>query len=173
MSTGSNGVTCQRSPTVGLTRQGDNRAMPVPITDMWMIRAGEGGNVLHHFLAEGVAYIGWGVGPIYPTDSNASIRQRVCETHHETASRLPNVVGMLRRFSCEVRVGDVMVTYDPQCRLYHVGIVKSDAFPQIVPWVDFATGDDFEEDGYVRDVDWVSAVSRDALSPATRRSIPS
>ena len=127
--------------------------------------------VIHHFLSEGIAYLGWGVGPIQATDSKADIRQRIEERHHETPKRLPNIVGMLVRFSCDVRIGDHFVTYDPPRRMYHVGSVRSDVRHQVMPFPDLATGDELEGEAYVRDVDWTCAVERDALSQPSRNAL--
>jgi restriction system protein len=139
---------------------------------MWMIRAERDGILIRHFLNEGIAHLGWGVGPIHPTDTTADIRLRLEDTYpYENPGALPNIVGMLRRFSCEVRIGDAVVTYDPQRRQYHIGIVKSDVKHRIVTWVDLATRDDFDDLGYVRKVDWVSAISRDSLSSTARKGL--
>lgn len=145
--------------------------MDFPNTKMWMIRAGRNGTVLHHFLEGGVAYLGWGqVGPISPTDTKENIRCRLDENYpHEKSGARPNVVGMLRRFSCEAHVGDAVVTVDPRRRLAHVGLVRSDANHQTVAWVDLATGDEFDDLGYVREVSWVGAVSWDSLTVKARR----
>lgn len=147
--------------------------MHIPNTKMWMIRSGRNGTVIHRFLNECAAYLGWGVvGPVHPTDSNASIRRRLDESYpYEKPGALPNIVGMLRRFSCEVRIGETFVTYDPVRRLYHIGVVKSDAECQVVPRVDLATGMEFEVPGYVRDVNWLSATSRDALTRSTQNAL--
>lgn len=147
--------------------------MQLPNTNFWMVRAGRDGTVIRRFLNEGIAYLGWGeVGSIHTTDSNANIRKRLDENcPYERAGARPNIVGMLKRFSCEVRIGDTVVTYDPQRRLYHIGTVKSDAYPRSVTWVDLATKDEFEGPGYVRKVDWVSAVSRDSLSLTAQRCL--
>lgn len=147
--------------------------MKIPSLNMWMIRAGRDGNVIDRFLNESTAYLGWGrVGPFRPTETSANTKQRLYETYpHEKPGALPNIVGMLRRFSCEVRTGDTFVTYDPQRRQYHVGIVKSDAEYQTVVWIDLATHNEVKEPGYVRKVGWVSAVSRDSLPKATQNAL--
>ena len=78
--------------------------------------------MLPRFLDEGVAYIGWGdVGPVVPTDSKEDIRRRLDRMDPiQGPGARPNIVGMLRRFCCEIRVGDVLVTYDPRMRQYHL-----------------------------------------------------
>ena len=146
--------------------------MALTNSKMWMIRAGQNGIVIDRFLNEGVAYLGWGVGAITPSDANTNIRQRLRESYpHENPGAIPNIIGMLRRFSCEVRIGDTFISYDPQSRLYHVGAVRSDVKHQIVVWVDLATGGDFDGYGYVRRTDWLFAVSRDALSIGARNAL--
>ena len=80
----------------------------------------------------------------------------------------PNIVGMLRRFCCEIGVGDTLVTYDPRTRQYHLGIVTSDADIRLTAW-----HDDYVERGYVRSVDWVKVLRRDSLSMATRKGLNS
>ena len=146
------------------TEQGDGA--------MWMVRAGRNGATIQHFLDEGAAYIGWGVGPIQDTDTDANIGRRVEEAGLcDSPGALPNIVGMLKRFSWEVRVGDDMVTYDPQGRRYHIGVVKSDASDGAVIWVDPDSGEEYEETGYIRRVDWVGAVDRDALSEGVRNAL--
>lgn len=139
---------------------------------MWMVRAGRNGATIQHFLDEGKAYIGWGVGPIQDTDTDGNIGRRVEEAGLcDSPGALPNIVGMLKRFCREVRVGDDMVTYDPQGRQYHIGVVKSDAGDGAVTWVEPGTGEDFEEVGYIRRVDWVCAIDRDALSEGVRNAL--
>ena len=140
--------------------------MVIPSAGMYMVRAGEGGVMVARFLKDGVAYIGWGcVGPIAPTDGKAEIRRRLdMYNPAQGAGARPNIVGMLRRFCCEIRMGDVVVTYDPQMRQYHVGIVRSDAEIQMTAW-----GDGYEELGYVRSVDWARVLPRDCLSRSTRK----
>ena len=137
-----------------------------------MIRAGRRGRIIHHFLDDGVAYIGWGTGPILDADTDGNIRRRVEEAYpNEKPGALPNIVGMLKRFCREVRVGDDLVTYDPQRRRHHIGVVKSDVSPGTVTWVNLATGNEFEELGYLRRVDWVCAIDRDALSDGVRNAL--
>lgn len=145
--------------------------MPTPDTKMWMIRAGRDGTVIHHFLNKGIAYLGWGqVGPILASASRANIRRRLDENcPFEKPGARPNIVGMLRRLSHEVQIGDAFVTYDPQRRLCHIGTVKSDAEYEAVLWVDLATRDESEEPGYVRKVDWIGAVPRSSLTANARR----
>ena len=138
---------------------------------MWMIRAGQDGHVLHEFLENGIAYLGWGeTGAIYPEITRATLRYRV-ERANPTlpVSSLALVPGMLLNFCLEVKIGDHFVTYDPQQRLYHIGTVKSDAEYETVVWGPWENWDRFEDPGYKREVDWNITLSRDFLSPAAQR----
>lgn len=81
-----------------------------------------------------------------------------------------NATRCIWEFCCEVQIGDTVVTYDPSQRLYDVGIVESDAkYGNIIWHAD--TGEPFTEPGYIRKVDWVTVVSRDALSVIARNSL--
>ena len=141
-----------------------------PSAEMFMVRAGKDGVVLPRFLNKGVAYIGWGgVGPVVPTDSKEDIRRCLDRMDPMQGPHArPNIVGMLRRFCCEIRLGDTLVTYDPRTRQYHLGIVTSDADIRLTAW-----HDDYVELGYVRSVDWVQVLRRDSLSMATRKGLNS
>lgn len=82
-----------------------------------------------------------------------------------------NATRCIWEFCQEVQVGDDFVTYDPQQRLYHVGVVRSDAEYGETGgiWVDPATRDEYEVPRYVRKVQWGRTVSRDCLSAAAQR----
>ena len=84
----------------------------------------------------------------------------------EKPGAVPNIIGMLKRFSCQVQVGDHFVTYDPERRLYHIGTVESDA--------EHRSTTCFDDDGvvgYVRQVNWISTVSRGDLSREARNCL--
>ncbi len=145
--------------------------MEIPNSNMWMIRAGQDGHVLPYFLDEGIAYLGWDdTGIIYPETTREELRSRVAHANPMLTSRaVGNATRCIWEFCCEVQVGDFVVTYDPQQRLYHIGIVKSDAEYGTVIWHYVDTGEPFEDYGYVRQVDWgTSSISRDRLSPAAQ-----
>ena len=84
----------------------------------------------------------------------------------EKPGAVPNIIGMLKRFSCQVQVGDHFVTYDPERRLYHIGTVESDAEHRSTTWFDY---DDVF--GYARQVNWISTVSRGDLLREARNCL--
>ena len=147
--------------------------MEITNSNMWMIRAGEDGHVLPYFLDEDIAYLGWDdTGIIYPETGREELRGRVARANPMlTSSAVGNATRCIWEFCCEVQVGDFVVTYDPQQRLYHIGIVRSDPEYGTVIWHYADTGEPFEDYGYVRQVDWVTTVTRDCLSVTTRNSL--
>ena len=147
--------------------------MEFPDTNMWMVRAEWGGTVLDDFLAKNIAYLGWGdTGPVYPDVTREVLK---CRVERENPSMNPRAVGNATRciweFCCEVEIGDLVVTYDPSTRLYHVGVVKSDAEEGTGFWIDPAILIEYEVPRYVREVDWGPTVSRDHLSLAAQRHL--
>ena len=133
---------------------------------MWMVRAGRGGVYAEHFLTSGVVAIDWAeVGEIGSDESDDSIRQRYEATFTEDSPGQRNVsIGQIKRFLREVAVGDHAVTYDPRQRLYHIGIVQSDAA------VETRMVGDRPRPEYVRRVDWQSdPVPRDGLTTGSKQ----
>lgn len=140
---------------------------------MWMVRAGQRGNVLHHFLEQGIAYLGWGnSGIVQPETTVAELQRRIAA---DDPGLHPNAVGQAARkvyqFCQDIQTGDDIVTYDTGQRLYHIGRVESDAEYTGVIWVDLATGGDIDEPGYVRRVAWNRTVPRSALSAPARNHL--
>ena len=110
--------------------------MELPNATMWMVRAEWEGTVPHHFLNEGIAYLGWGeTGVIHPETTKEELSARV-ERANPGYKGVGNATRCIWEFCREVQEGDTVVTYDPQQRLYHVGVVKSDADYGIGIWVD-------------------------------------
>ena len=134
---------------------------------MWMVRAGRGGVYAEHFLNNGVVVIGWAeMGEIAPDESDADIWQRYTATFPgDSPGQRGAGAGQVRRFLREVTVGDYAVTYDPRQRLYHIGIIRSDAEIK----TRLVNGEARPE--YVRRVDWQNQITRDALSPAAQQTL--
>ncbi len=132
----------------------------LPTSNIWMVRAEQGGIFADYFVEKGVVTIGWGVGPISATESDDSILRRVAAVFPRDRQGRHQV----KRFALEVQVGDAVVTYNNGSRIYHVGIIQSP-----VEYGPSVHGGEYE--GYARRVRWVYEVSRDALSPDTRNSL--
>ena len=133
---------------------------------MWMVRAGRGGVNAERFLNDGVVAIDWAeMGEIKLNESDDDIRQRYAAKFPEDSPGQRHVaIGQIKRFLREMAIGDHAVTYDPKQRLYHIGIIRSDAT------VEPRTVGDQPHPEYVRRVDWQSdGVLRDALSPGSKQ----
>ena len=131
-----------------------------PNAKMWMVRS-DGGLFLDHFFTQGAVEIGWGVGHINPTDTGDDIRKR-CAAAYPGDS---NGWHQIRRFVQRAAIGDAVVTYDSKGRVYHIGIIRSDA----THIVDVYGLGKFS--GYSRNVDWKHIVSRDLLSADARNKL--
>ena len=134
----------------------------LPDSNMWMVRAGEGGSYVDWFLDRGVAAVGWGeVGRIQPTDSDADLKRRFDLVFPGDRNGRFQVVKFVR----EVKIGDAVITYAPQRRIYHIGVIRSSVELES-RMVDY--GERWE---YVRSVEWLHQVSRDELSADARNRL--
>jgi len=113
----------------------------------------------------GVVAIGFGT----PVDLSKLDRDGIFEAYtnahpDDSKYKVGGAVGMLHRFSSQMNRGDLVVTYDPSSRIYHVGKISSDYFFEA------------DESGlcHRRKVDWnEKRVSRDDLKAGTRTSLGS
>ena len=127
----------------------------LPNSDIWMVRAGEGGRYIDFFLNENVVAVGWGeVGPLQSGESDNDFRHRFAQIYPKDRNGPHQVI----RFLKEVQVGDAVATYDTGNRVYHIGLIQSE------PEVAFRTVEYGARGEYIRRVNWSYQVSRDALS---------
>lgn len=142
-------------------------SVQLPSSDIWMVRAGEGGSYIDYFLNEGLVAVGWAeVGSIDPTDSVDDIKRRFDkEFPGDTHGR-----HQVTRFNREVKVGDAVTTYDPSSRLYHIGVIDSDVEITSRPII-HQEGNEDQRKEYARRVKWTYEISRDSLSSGTRNSL--
>ncbi len=132
-------------------------------TTMWMVRAGERGRVLEDFIEKKCVALGWGEDiDLTNLTSRDAIRQAYEKLFPEESSGA--AVGMLERIRNVMRRGDLVLSYDPSARVYHVGRIRGD----------------YRYDGmlipgypHIRDVEWMAQVARDDLSTAARNSLNS
>ena len=134
---------------------------------VWVVRAGRRAAYLDHFLSHGLVAIGCGeVGSIGPNDSDEVIRSRYKEAYpHYKSGTIAAWVAQIKRFQRELKIGDTVVTYEPQSRQYHLGSVTSEVRHTT------RTVEESERHEYTRDVEWKFKVARDILTTATRNSL--
>ena len=138
-----------------------------PDDGMWMVRAGRGGIYADYFLSESVVAIGWGeVGEVDAQTPDREIRRLVNKAYpREKPKTRATWTSLVRRFIKEVGIGDPVVTYDNDSRMYHLGAIRSDAGRSSRK----ANGEDRQE--FFRKVEWTAEVPRDSLSVPTKNRL--
>jgi restriction system protein len=133
--------------------------------NVWMVRAGEGGYLIKEF-AKGFVAIGWkSLGDMTKVSELESIRQRYIAAYPQAKpGEIGNQVAMFYKFRSVMKVGDKVISYDPEAREYLVGTIASDYY--------YKPGEvgDYPQ---VRKVKWEGRISRDLLSPTSRNSLGS
>lgn len=130
---------------------------------IWVIRAGQGAQLIDRFLEKGQVAIGWNeLGPIDAGTSRQDIADRIGATWPKwKKGKVSMVAGQIYRFLNKVEVGDHVMTYDPGRRVYPLGTITSD------PTYD-ATVDELAR---VRAVTWEAEINRDDISQPTKNSL--
>ena len=138
----------------------------MPLKRMWMVRSGRGGRYASQRVDEKRVSLGWGSGldPISIRSKNDAV-EKVRDFYPDLSQgQIDNAASQIWRLIDDIKVGEFVVTYDPETRLYHVGTVASDA----------KADPEAEEDGRLyRVVDWQKQVARDQLSQDARNSLGS
>lgn len=127
----------------------------------WMVRAGRGSRWIDDLLDRRFVGIGGTeLGEIDASTSKQEILRRYREVHpQESEGALAVWASQIRRFFNEIRVGDGVVTYDSDKRVYVLGTVQGEV-----------RRNDHEL-GFQRPVEWTGKVGRDSLSVQTRNSL--
>ena len=135
------------------------------MSKVWMVRSGRHAANVDEFLDEG--YIGVGfLNDGKPVDGKAGrkeLTKRISSMNPTwSASKVGNAAGQLFRFCREIKVGDQVVTYDPNRRRYLVGSVTTEV-KTVLP-TDRAYH-------HQREVTWTHRALRDSLSVASRNTL--
>lgn len=134
---------------------------------MWMVRAGEGGFLIDRFEKENKIVIGWEIGDLTNVKSLDEIKKLVRNTFFDKKEGYVNITAsQINKFRFEFQIGDNVVSYDPQNRVYLIGEIKSDYFYD----------DNFYPDNHLeycdnRKVKWLGKVNRDDLSTSTKNTL--
>lgn len=138
----------------------------MPKKAMWMVRSGRHGSLYDLFKERNVVVIGWSeIGSLAKLTTRDEMLARVAEEWPgKKEGAIAMTAGQLHRFRSEVRVGDGVVTYNSQQRVYLVGEIAGDYRhdPSL-----------HERMPNVRAVKWRGEVDRDKLSVATRNTLGS
>ena len=123
---------------------------------MYMVRAGEGGYIIDDFLTNNIVAIGWDeIGDLSNVSTLDQIKQLVSNKFPTYSKpRLNMAAGEIYRFRFELIKGTYVITYNPENRLYSVGIISGD----------YQYKNDREEYKHIHLVKWEWKVQRDILS---------
>lgn len=128
-----------------------------------MIRAGRGGVYASDWLEHGVIGIGWDFdGADIAAMNREQIRAAYGLSHPgDSKGRVAAGVGRVYRFAHDMTTDSTVVMYDPESRLYHLGVITG-------PCVAVC---DMDGVTYTRDVKWGETAPRDVLSPSSKNSL--
>lgn len=129
----------------------------------WMIRAGRGGVYASDWLEHGVIGIGWDFdGADIAAMNREQIRAAYGLSHPgDSKGKVAAGVGQVYRFAHDMTTDSTVVMYDPESRLYHLGVITG-------PCVAVC---DMDGVTYTRDVKWGETAPRDVLSPSSKNSL--
>jgi restriction system protein len=132
---------------------------------MWMVRSGRGGENIEDFVKRGiVAFGGTKLGALQPGITKDDLLRLYFEKYpEEKEGSRAAWASQLMRLLGEVKIGDTVVTFDRDRRLYLVGTITSD-----YEWVP-----QIGNTPHIRRVKWTHEVPRDLLTVATRNSLGS
>lgn len=131
----------------------------------WMLRAGENGYLIHHFIQARCVSLGWDdLGDLSCcTQEDIEANYQACYPD-DTPVRRGLAISMIKKFVWNIEAGDRVVSYDPINRIYHVGSVTgSYAY------------DDQDDALYShrRSIAWEAKICRDLLSTQAKASLGS
>lgn len=133
------------------------------MSQAWMVRAGEGGEVIDDF-ARGFIALGWheltDLSSVTTREMIRDLYLRIYPSHK--AGQSSGAIAMIFKFRSVMRPGDKLVSYDPRTREYLVGTIDSDYFydPSQIP-----------QYPHLRRAAWEGRVSRDRLPVSSRSSL--
>lgn len=131
---------------------------------MWMVRAGEGADYVEDFLKEKFVGIGWKlVGDLTSIKDAEQVKEKLRKHYpHFKDGKIIISAATLFKFRQDFQIGQLVLTYDPNQRLYWIGEISSEY--QYKP---------NENMPHVRSVSWKKSISRDVLSTKSKNSLGS
>lgn len=132
---------------------------------MWMVRAGRGAQFAEDFEQKKVVAIGWaqiGKDLTQIKDKKEIMALAIKAYPDEKKGTIASGVSQIYRFCSEFQVGDRIITYNNEKRIYLVGTITSE--PKYKKSI-------FEGLDHFREVKWDGSVLRDKLSVPTKNSI--
>jgi len=131
--------------------------------NMWMVRAGESACLIDDFDNKKLIAIGWNkLGDLSNIKNKDKIKTLVLEKYnYSKKSQISTAAGQINRFLFDFKMGDYVLSYDPDEREYLIGTIESG----------YEYNTKLTEFHHVRKVKWLGEVSRDKLSTSTRNTL--
>ena len=139
------------------------------MTDIWIIRAGEGAFLIDEFKNRGIVSIGWGIGDL--TDKNdEDIKNLLKEKYPKKSEKSIGILAKnIINFSSTMKKGDYVISAYPKSKKYILGEIISDYYYSeelLDNGIDsYGIYDNF------RDVKWICEIPHDGLSDGTNMSL--
>jgi restriction system protein len=124
---------------------------------IWFVRAGRDAVYADDFLQKDLIAVGWAdLGEIPPDSSKQNLVDLYQKTYADRSiGRAQTAAAQMIRFMSEMNVGDDVMTFDREKRLYYLGKISS-----AYQW----DATRIPEMPQIRQVDWHSQISRSSLS---------
>ncbi|NDI99980.1 restriction endonuclease [Flavobacterium sp. LaA7.5] len=132
---------------------------------IWMVRAGSGSYLLDEFLTNDIVAIGWNdIGIIEKGTSYEDLKELLRSSYpNDSNGRLGQSTGQIWRLFKDFKVGDKVITYDSNSRVYYIGEIKSG----------YKYSDKYTYNHY-RDVEWYDcSIERDYLKVDSKNTLGS
>jgi restriction system protein len=135
------------------------------MSNIWLVRAGEGGRLIEEF-AKGYVAVGWyELGDTSSIKSQSQLRKHYIKNYPNESQGAINLgFSMFYKFHSVIKQGDKILTYDTKSREYLVGTITGEYEykPNVVG--------DYP---HIRNVKWEGRVSRDDISASSKNSLGS
>ena len=132
--------------------------------NMYMVRAGSKSYLIDKFESEEIVAVDFNLPDLSNVTSQEELRS-IADNHFTEKSKVQIglIVGMVWRFKNEFNIGDYVISYDSQNRLYLIGKIKSE----------YKYCPKFDKSPHIRKVEWISKIDRDNLKPSTKNTLGS
>lgn len=139
------------------------------MVNMWMVRAGKYGSLFNDFKSLNMVTIGWELGDL-SGKSPDEIRKLMKKLHKkESIQTVSFFSGQVIKFVYDFEIGDYVITYNPETRIYLIGKITSDYYYSDK----LAKMHDFPEGAYCQchNVEWLGEVNRDDLKSKSSKHL--
>lgn len=134
----------------------------MPEVKMWMVRAAEDGRLFSEFKNKNIVAIRWSsFGDLSSTPNSAEIKRQYKSAYPNASEGQINMgAAQVAKFRFKFKIGDYVITYNPETRIYLIGQIKSDY-----------KYNNALEYKHTHEVSWLKEIPRDALSVNTKNSL--